>query len=66
METEGVGDVTPLPGNHTYPSDTSVIVSSTPGEGWELDHYLIDDNDTIISNLSPVLMDANHTVKAGL
>jgi len=50
--------------SHFHPSESEVIVTATPNEGWQFSHWLLDDVNSGNSNPFTVSMDRWHTLVA--
>lgn len=58
------GTTSPAPGYHVYSSGTDVLVTATPQENYEFDHWVLDGSNASSDNLISVTMDENHTLHA--
>jgi hypothetical protein len=62
--THSAGGTTNLTGTHYYDSGTVVYVQAMPNSGYELDHWLLDDDDVGKTNPYVILMNEDHTLHA--
>ena len=61
---QGSGSTYPSLGNYTYAEGSEVPIEATPGSGWELSHWLLDDSNIGSANPYTVTMNQNHTLTA--